>query len=425
MQLPADVLLALRYLRPKRTFISVITLLSLLGPALGVAILIIVTSVMSGFDEDIRNGILSVQAHVYVSPEARQTLLATPDPVLEALAAAGVQAAPVIEGPALVQVRETTSVKVVKGIRPELEQAVTNIGSNGRFSGRFDIREGEALVGAMMAAELGLRIGDELLVHAPQRLTGNISWDEDGAVRIKEPDEVYVPESVRIAGVFSMGVYDFDNGLVFIHIDQAADLFGYDWGSATSVHGRVPDPFRMEVLLERLRESLPQNTVRSWQEVNQLLFGALRVEKTLMVFLLTFIVVVASFGIAGTLVTVAVQKTREIGVLKAMGMGRGLVARIFLLVGGIIGLVGTVFGVGLGLLVIRYRNVIADWLSKGMGVDVFPPELYHLTRIPGKPMAMDVALITVMSLVICILASLIPALYASAMSPARALQEEN
>jgi lipoprotein-releasing system permease protein len=181
----------------------------------------------------------------------------------------------------------------------------------------------------------------------------------------------------------------------------------------------------MEGLLARLRDELPQYTVRSWQEVNQLLFGALRVEKTLMVFLLTFIVVVASFGIAGTLVTVAVQKTREIGVLKAMGMGRGLVARIFLMVGGIIGLVGTVIGVALGLLVIRYRDAIATVLSRAMGVDVFPPELYHLTQIPGKPMAFDVLLITLMSLLICVLASLIPALYASAMSPARALQEEN
>jgi lipoprotein-releasing system permease protein len=234
-----------------------------------------------------------------------------------------------------------------------------------------------------------------------------------------------MPEQVRIVGIFSMGVYDFDNGLVFLHIDQAAELFGYDWGAATSIHARVPDPFRMDGVLVALRQELGQYTVRSWQEANQLLFGALRVEKTLMVFLLTFIVVVAAFGIAGTLITVAVQKTREIGVLKAMGMSRSLVARIFLLVGGIIGCIGTLVGVGLGLLVIGYRDVIATVLSRAMGVDVFPPELYHLTQIPGKPMAGDVVLITLMSLLICILASLIPALYASALSPARALQEEN
>lgn len=425
MQLPADVLLALRYLRPKRTFISVITLLSLIGPALGVAILIIVTSVMSGFDEDIRKGILGVQAHLVVSPAAGQRVITEPDAVLKALAARDVRAAPVIEGPVLIQVRDGSAVKAVKGIRPDLEREVSSLATNGRFMGRFEIREGEALIGSVMAHELGLQLGDELLIHAPQRLTGNVTWEKGGNLRVKEPDEVYVPESVRIAGIFAMGVYDFDGGLVYLHIDQAAELFGYDWGTATSIHARVPDPFRMDALLDTVRSDLPTYTVLSWQEVNQLLFGALRVEKTLMVFLLAFIVVVAAFGIAGTLITVAVQKTREVGILKAMGMGRGLVARIFLLVGGIIGFVGTLTGVGLGLLVIRYRDAIAGVLSRGMGVDVFPPELYHLTQIPGKPMAGDVILITVMSLLICVMASLIPALYASAMSPARALQEEN
>ncbi|MBN2452109.1 MAG: ABC transporter permease [Lentisphaeria bacterium] len=425
MQLPADILLALRYLRPKRTFVSVITLLSLVGPALGVAILIIVTAVMSGFDEDIRNGILSVQAHLYVNPAVGEAVIRDPGPVLEALRREGVEGAPVIDGPVLIQVRNSSVVKAVKGIVPELEKRVTNIGSNEQFEGRFEIGEGEALIGSMMAMELGLHIGDDLLIHAPQRLTGNIQWQENGEVRLREPDEVYVPEEVRIVGIFSMGVYEFDMGILFLHLDQAADLFGYDWGDATSIHARVPDPFRMDALLDRLRLELEDMPVRSWQEVNALLFGALRVEKTLMVFLLTFIVVVASFGIAGTLITVAVQKTREIGVLKAMGMSGAFVARIFLMVGGIIGLIGTFFGMTLGLLVIHYRNAIADVLSHAMGVDVFPPELYHLTRIPGKPMPGDLILIVVTALVICELASLIPALYASAMSPARALQEEN
>jgi len=383
------------------------------------------TKVMSGFDEDIRKGILSVQSHLVISPGPGQSSLVDPGAVIKTLAAHGVLAAPVIEGPVLIQVRDGSSVRAVKGIQPDLEALVSSIGSNGRFEGRFEIREGEALIGSMMARELGLKIGDDLLIHAPQRLTGNISWQEDGAIRVTEPDEVYVPESVRVAGIFTMGVYDFDSGLIYLHLDQAAELFGYDWGTATGVHGRVRDPFRMDALLEALRDELRDCTVRSWQEVNQLLFGALRVEKTLMVFLLTFIVVVAAFGIAGTLITVAVQKTREVGILKAMGMSRGLVARIFLMVGGIIGLVGTLLGVGLGLLVIHYRNAIAGVLSRAMGVDVFPPELYHLTQIPGKPMAGDVVLITVTSLLICVMASLIPALYASAMSPAQALQEEN
>jgi lipoprotein-releasing system permease protein len=163
----------------------------------------------------------------------------------------------------------------------------------------------------------------------------------------------------------------------------------------------------------------------TWQEANRQLFGALRVEKNLMFFLLTFIVIVAAFGIAGTLITVVVQKTREIGILKAVGMPGGTIARIFLLQGTIIGLIGTSLGTGLGLTIIHYRNQVAAVLAAVMGVEVFPKELYHLSQIPALVMASDVVLIVSAALVICIAGSLVPALYASALSPAAALQEEN
>ncbi len=441
MPLPADLLLALRYFRPKRTFISVITLLSLIGPMLGVAILIIVTSVMSGFDHDIRQGILSMQGHVYVNPRFRGQIIENPEVLLAKMAEAGVHGAPFIEGPVLGQIGSEPFIKMVRGIRPELERQVTNYADNGRFVGKGDLAEGEVLVGRVMAYRLGLDIGDSLLLHAPQRLTGNIKWGEGGEITVEEPDEVYLPEEVKIVGIFSFGVQDYDDGFLFLHIDQAADLFGYEWGTAMSLHGSVADPFRMEGTLAELRGKLPYQRVaapdgrgetlepkyevRSWQEVNALLFGTLRVEKTLMVFLLTFIVVVASFGITGTLITLAVQKTREIGIMKSMGMSGWLVARIFLLLGAAIGTLGTVFGTVLGLLVIHYRNQVAAVLSALMDADVFPADLYHLTEIPGRPMFGDVGLIVALAVFICTLASLVPALYASFLSPARALREDN
>lgn len=445
MQLTADLLLAFRYLRPKRTFISVITLLSVIGPMLGVAILIIVTSVMSGFDHDIREGILSMQGHVYVRPYYRNQIIEDPDKLIKKMADLGIQGAPVIEGPVLIQVGKEPVIKMARGIVPELEKHVTNLASNGQFVGRFDLKDGEVLIGDAMARSMGLKIGDELLLHAPQRLTGNIKWGDNGEVKVTEPDEVYLPEEVKVVGIFSLGVQDFDDGFIFLSLDQAADLFGYEWGTAMSIHGSVKDPFRMEGTLDALRKVLPLQRVRypsdkglgyeeriepkyevqSWQQVNAMLFNTLRVEKTLMVFLLTFIVVVASFGITGTLITLAVQKTREIGIMKAMGMSRWLVARIFLLLGAVIGTLGTTLGTVVGLLVIHYRNQVADLLGKLMNADVFPPELYHLINIPGRPMFGDVSLIVALSVFICILASLVPALYASALSPARALREDN
>jgi lipoprotein-releasing system permease protein len=426
MQLPADIFLALRYLRPKRTFISAITLLSGVGPVLGVALLIIVTSVMSGFDHDIRQRILDMQAHLQVYPGygASGAVFEDPEEVLAALDKVGACGAPVVEGPVLIQIRDQVYTKYLKGIVPKLEKKVTNIATAPSFRGKFDIGEGEAMIGADMALELGLNIGDRILIHSPKRLAGNVTWEEDGQVKVTEPDEIYFPEEVTIAGIFSMGVYEYDSSIILLYLDQADDLFGYDWGSATAVHAGTPDPFHLDELTDKLHTLLPDCRIVTWQQANKMLFGALRVEKNLMFFLLTFIVIVAAFGIAGTLITVAVQKTREIGILKAMGIGNGMIARIFILQGAVIGVIGTLIGTGLGLLIITYRNQVAALLARIMGVEIFPKKLYHLSQIPAHATSGDVLHIVILALGICICASLIPALYASALSPARALQEE-
>lgn len=422
MRLPADFFLALRYLRPKRTFVSVITLLSILGPTLGVAILLIVSSVMAGFDRDIRRGIMNMQAHLQVYPRY-EAVIGDPAAMMAALREHGVTSSPLIEGSALIQLRQSIQPKMLRGIVPALEKEVSNVAAKG-FIGRFDIRDGEAIIGQRLAMQLGLRIGDQMLIHSPARLTQNVTWKDDGQVDISQPDEIYLPEEVHVVGLFSTGVADFDDNVIFVTLDQAAELFGYEWGAATCVQGKVADPMRMDALVQTLREALYPADVVTWQERNQLLFGTLRVEKNLMSFLMAFIVLVASFSIAATLITVVVQKTREIGVLKAVGMSRWLIARIFLLQGAVIGVIGTSLGTALGLLVMACRNQIAALLSAIMGHDVFPAELYHLTQIPALTTPADLGRIVALSLSICVLAALVPALYASAMAPAKALQDD-
>ena len=222
-----------------------------------------------------------------------------------------------------------------------------------------------------------------------------------------------------------MGVYEYDTGIILLHLDQAADLFGFDWGAATSIQARVPDPWQMTELTQEVRDALPACRIITWQEAKRVLFGALRVEKNLMFFLLTIIVVVASFCITATLITVVVHKTREIGIMKAVGMGRLLIARIFLIQGAIIGTMGTTFGVVAGLLTVRYRNGLAGLIARVMGVEIFPKSLYHLSRIPGYATPRDIVVIVCLALTICVMASVIPAVYAGLLSPARALQEEN
>ena len=438
MHLPLDIFLALRYLRPKRTFVSFITLLSILGPTLGVAILLIVNSIMAGFGKDIQENIMSWQAHLHVFPNMKSTM-DDPEKIIAILEKHGVKASPLIQDSALIQVKASTlsgeteqviQPKVVYGIDPAREGEVTGI-KGAMIYGKFDIEEGEALVGDRLANAVGLRIGSSFLIHSPARLTQNVKWDKDGQVHVGQPDEVYLPEEVKVVGIFSMGFAEFDENVIFVRRDQAADLFGYDWGTATSVQGKVPDPMQMDKLMQELNGDINEpNRLRrfkivTWKERNQMLFSTLQVEKKLMAFLMTFILLVASFSIAATLITVVVQKTREIGTLKAVGVSSWTVARIFMFQGAAIGVFGTTFGITLGLLVIHYRNAIAAILSKILGHDVFPPELYHLNHLPALWTANDLVTVSILSMTVCILAALIPAIFASALPPAKSLQDNN
>lgn len=438
MHLPLDIFLALRYLRPKRTFVSFITLLSILGPTLGVAILLIVNSIMAGFGKDIQENIMSWQAHLHVFPNMKSTM-DDPEKIIDILEKHGVKASPLIQDSALIQVKASTlsgeseqiiQPKVVYGIDPARESEVTGI-KGAMIYGKYEIEEGEAIVGDRLASATGLRLGSSFLIHSPARLTQNVKWDKDGQVHIGQPDEVYLPEEVKVVGIFSMGFAEFDDNVIFVRRDQAADLFGYDWGTATSVEGKVPDPMQMDKLMQELNSSINEpNRLRrfkivTWKERNQMLFSTLQVEKKLMAFLMTFILLVASFSIAATLITVVVQKTREIGTLKAVGVSSWTVARIFMFQGAAIGVFGTTFGITLGLLVIHYRNAIAAILSKILGHDVFPPELYHLNHLPALWTASDLVTVSILSMTVCILAALIPAIFASALPPAKSLQDNN
>jgi lipoprotein-releasing system permease protein len=433
--LPADLLLALRYLRPKRTFVSVITLLSILGPILGVAVLVVVTAVMSGFDRDLRESFLSLRAHLQVFPgapadERRQPFLEDPLPVVQALEAAGMKAAPVIEGPAIFQRRARVQSQakpvpgIVKGIDPKLERNVSGVAQK-LLAGTFDIGDGEAVIGNLLAADLGVGIGDKILIHSPGRFAKNVEWDDQGKLTVKKSDEAYLPEEVTVAGVFSIGVYEFDSGIVYVAQDKAADLFAMPWGSASYVQAKSPNPLQMDGTAQALQRQFPDLRFMTWKDANKQFFDTLRVEKFMMFFLMFFIVLVSAFGITGTLITAVVQKTKEIGILKAVGMPWTSIFRIFLYQGAVIGVVGTTVGTGLGLLIVHYRNAVAWFLGNSLGVEIFPAKLYHLTRIPGHLLWSDVAIIVGGSLALCITAAIIPALFAAALSPADALREEN
>ncbi|MGN0867279.1 MAG: ABC transporter permease [Oligosphaeraceae bacterium] len=428
MRLPLDLLLALRYLRPRRNFISIITLLSVLGPLLGVALLLIVCSVMAGFDRDIRNGIMNMTAHITVYPPPEAGVFLQPERLLEELTREGevwgLRGTPVIEGTALMQVRETVYPIMIRGILPETDGRVSSLQKTFEPEG-CQLQEGEAAIGWSLGEQMLLARGDEFLIHSPARLTKNIQWREDGQVKLQEPDEMYLPEAVKVAATFDTGVSDYNDNMIALHLDQAADLFGLDWGSATTLQLALRDHRQAETAARALRKLHPQCQFVTWQERNQLLFDTLQSEKNLMTFLMAFVVLVASFAISATLITVVVQKTREIGILKAMGISSWCVGRIFLLQGLIIGVTGTTLGTIAGLLVLRYRDAIARLLSWVMGVEVFPAEIYHLTSIPALTTQGDLLRTILLAVSISVAAALIPALYAAAANPAVSLKSEN
>ena len=430
MKLPADIFLALRYLKPKRTLISIISLLSVLGPILGVTILIVVISVMSGFDKKIRQRLLETQSHIQVYPgygpgtvNGNPRAIRNPDKLLSYMEEnLGLEASPIIASPVLLQNRNQTEIKQVRGIRPKSERQVTSVYKNVR--GEFEIDTGEALIGSRIAQALGLNIGDKILLTSPYKFTSEIDWNNGGEISLKNPDKVYLPEEATVAGIFSMGVYDFDNNFIYLHIDQAAELTGLDWGNATSVHVKTPTPFKLGDYQEKLKSQFPGYRFITWQEANKQLFNALNVEKNLMFFVLFFIVLVAAFCIAGTLITVVIQKTREIAIIKAVGLGSLTVTRIFLLQGAFIGFLGCAGGTALGMLLLHFRDNVSAFISRIMGVPIFPAELYHLNRIPAVINVSDIGVILALTFIICICAALLPALYAAVLSPARALQDE-
>lgn len=408
MHLPFSLFLALKYMRPKRTFQSVITIISILGVLLGVAVLVIVLSVMSGFDDMWRDKILSFNAHLTVTG---MDIIDEPEPLLDDIRKVeGVTgAAPFVQGLVFLQKGERVYTPAVRGVEPGAERTISKVPEH-MVRGAYDVEDDGLLMGRDLARQMGAMVGDRILVYSPQKFS--------------DPNEVSLPEEFTLKGIFDVGMWEFDIGFVLTNLEKARELYGLEQG----VHGiqvMTADPFQAEVVAERLREALPAYyEVTTWMEQNRQLFAALKVEKNMMFFLLIFITIVAAFGITNTLITVAVQKTREIGLLKALGFSNGRITGVFLWQGFIEGLLGTGLGIGAGLLVLRFRNDLMDFLNQRTGLQVLPKELYHLSELPATIIPGDIAVVAFSVILICTLAGVMPAWRAARLDPVRALRYE-
>jgi lipoprotein-releasing system permease protein len=317
--------------------------------------------------------------------------------------------APYIQGPVVIQHRGQIFTPILRGVDANLERTVSVIPA-AIVEGAFDLSGDGAVIGRDMALRLGLQVGDKLLVNSPRAFMAR--------------DEIHLPEEFVIQGIFEVGMWEFDVGYVLCALDRARDLYGVESG-AQALHVMARDPYRAHEVAARIRSALGgQATIETWMEQNRQLFSALRVEKNMMFFLLIFITIVAAFGITNTLITVAIQKTREIGLFKAMGYSSGTIMRIFFWQGWIEGILGTGAGILAGLYILHERNNLMHWLSDTFRLELFPKELYRLNEIPAQTSALDVFIVAASVVAMCTLAGLIPAYRAARLDPVQALRHE-
>ena len=313
--------------------------------------------------------------------------------------------------------------KQIVGIIPELSKSCIPV-EKYRVFGKFSLDHGEMLVGDYTARELGVGVGDKVIIHSPEKITRMVNYDDKGKIALNENMRVYLPDEFTVTGIFKMGKYDFDSSVLFVNLDDADELFGLPMGAATAVYVMTKDPFGVKKDTRSISAELPGFQVYSWMDLNSDFLGVLAVEKNMMFFLLILIIVVAAFSISNTLIIKVFQKIREIGLLKALGADSGFVMRVFVIQGVFVGITGTITGSALGLLIIRFRNELLFLLRKVSGIEIFPAKYYFFSELPAKVIPFDLALICISSVILCTVVAVIPSLIAAYFDPAKALRYE-
>ena len=429
-RLPFELLLALRYLRPKRTFVSIITLISIVGVMLGVAVLIIVISVMSGFDHDLREKVFGFNAHlkVYQRNKTMENYAKVASVVASNRNVVGVT--PFVLAQVMVKTQPAAgqaqvAAPYVRGVDPRTEGSVSVLPTC-VVAGKFDLDGHGLLIGKDLAENLNLRVGDRLLVWSPEELRKmEESLRKLEETRGKEGAIYRPPTDYQIRGIFDAGHYEFNATIIISSLTDAQRF--YDLEENDTVHGlmvAVRDPFKTQSVARELEQTLgPKFKVTTWMEDSPMMM-AVMVEKNVMLYILFFIVIVAAFGITCTLITFIVMKTREIGLMKALGASNRQVMWVFLGQSLIVSVLGVLAGLGLGMLAIHYRNEFLALMRQFTGFELFPASIYGFNQLPALIVPGDIAIICGGSLIICLLAAAFPARHASKLNPVEALRHE-
>ena len=410
-----ELLVGLRYTRAKRRnhFISFISLISMAGIALGVAALIVVLSVMNGFQKELRTRILGVASHVQISGANNRL------PDWEAVARAALEdkrvtaAAPFVNAQAMLSAGQAVRGSIVRGILPEAEDKVAEIGNHMR-AGRMDaLKPGEfgIVLGADLARALGVLVGDKVALIAPQ---GNVT--PAGVVpRLKQ---------FTVVGLFEVGMFEYDSGLALVHLQDAQRMYQMD-SAVSGVRLRLADLFQARSVARELMPKLgPEAYASDWTRSHANFFRAVEIEKRVMFLILTLIVAVAAFNIVSTLVMLVTDKQADIAILRTLGASPGSIIQVFMIQGAMIGVIGTLIGVVGGVLLGLNVDTAVPAIERVLGFKFLAKDVYYISDLPSDVQSADVITIGLVSLVLSFIATLYPSWRASRVNPAEALRYE-
>lgn len=413
-----EITIGLRYLRARKRngFISFISLISIIGICLGVAALIIVLSVMNGFQKEIRGRIISVASHAEISTFYRQlddwpALLKQIETNTHVVAAA-----PYIGEQGLLTYSGVVRGAMIRGIDPKYEEKVVDLGKqmvSGSLSNLVPGAYGIVL-GAELADALGVDVGDKVTLITPQ---GNVT--PAGMIpRLKQ---------FTVVGKFRADMYEYDATLAMISLKDAQVLFHFEEGNVSAIRLKLDDAMNAPLLKNNLLttvKNFPDLQITDWTDTNANYFRAVQIEKRVMFIILTLIVAVAAFNLVATLVMIVTDKQADIAILRTLGATPSSIMKIFIIQGAISGIAGTLSGLGIGLLIAYNLGTIVPAIEKIIGNKILSSQIYFIDYLPSDIQFNDVAFITVISLILSFVATLYPSWRASCTQPAEALRYE-
>lgn len=408
--------------RKSQKFISLITVISIGGVALGVMALIVVIAVMTGFGKDLRDKILGTNSHIVITSFDRDGMVDYEQIILEVKTVPQVKdAAPFILKHVMLSFGNRTSGVVIRGVDPKREANISDLQKNlteGTLADLENVSSSDSkikrkgiILGQELSRSLGASVGDIIGMVSP-------------TVRMTPLGIIPNLRMVQVVGLFESGMYEYDANMAFVSLSSAQQMFGLR-GKVSGIEIKVHDIDAAAEIASIIQSKLGfPYLARDWMQMNKNLFSALKLEKIVMFIILILIILVAAFNIISTLFMVVMDKTKDIAILMAMGASRMSIMKIFSLQGLVIGLAGTGLGCLVGFTIVPNINEIVGWIENLFGIKAFPSDVYYLSELPSEIQYFDSFLIIVFSIVICFAASLYPAWRASRLNPVDGLRYE-